>query len=63
MVERINGHLEGVFHLRFPQARSPWGLLSRVAAKLAALNLGIRLNRLFGRPDSSFATLFSLGEK
>jgi hypothetical protein len=29
----------------------------RVAAKVAAYNLGILLNRLFGRPDFAFATL------
>lgn len=59
IVETINEHLEHVFGLHFPQARSKWGLLTRVAAKLTALNLGIWLNRLFGRPDLAFATLFS----
>ena len=58
-VETINEHLEHVFGLHFPKARSKWGLLTRVAAKLAALNLGIWLNRLFGRPDFAFATLFN----
>lgn len=57
-VETINEHLEHVFGLHFPKARSKWGLLTRVAAKLVALNLGIWLNRLFGRPDFAFATLF-----
>ncbi|MBM3943118.1 MAG: hypothetical protein FJ316_09395 [SAR202 cluster bacterium] len=59
VVETINGHLEQVFGLAFPGARSTWGLLTRVAAKLAALNLGLWLNRYFGRPDFAFATLFS----
>ena len=35
------------------------GLLSRVAAKVAALNVGIWLNRHFGRPDLALATLFN----
>jgi hypothetical protein len=59
VVETINEHLEHVFGLNFCGARSKWGLLTRVAAKLVALNLGIWLNRLFGRPDFAFATLFS----
>lgn len=59
IVETINGHLEDTFNLHFPRARSPWGLLTRVAAKLAALNLGIWLNRHFGRPGLAFATLFN----
>ena len=58
VVETINGHL-GVFGLHFPGARSKWGLLSRVAAKVAAMNLGILLNRLYGRPDLAVATLFN----
>ena len=59
IVETINGRLEGTFNLNFPQARTTWGLLSRVAAKVCALNLGIWLNRSFGRDGLAFATLFS----
>ena len=59
VIESVNGALVEVFHLRFPRARSRWGLLARIAAKVSALNLGIRLNRHFGRPDLSFTTLFS----
>ena len=59
VVETVNGQLEDVFGLHFPGARSAWGLVARVAAKLAALNLGIYLNRLFGRPDLALATLFN----
>jgi len=59
VVETINSQLEEVFGLHFPRARSKWGLLSRVAAKIAALNMGIWLNRHFGRPDLALATLFN----
>ena len=59
VVETVNGQLTEVLGLSFPGARSPWGLLTRVAAKVAALNLGIWLNRFFGRPDLALATLFS----
>ena len=59
IVETINGRLEGTFNLNFPQARTTWGLLTRVVAKVCALNLGIWLNRSFGRDGLAFATLFS----
>jgi hypothetical protein len=55
IVETVNGQLTEVLGRPFPGARSPWGLLTRVAA----LNLGIGLNRCFGRPDLALATLFS----
>ena len=58
VVETVNQHLTDDLHLPFPQARSRWGLLSRIAAKLAACNLGIWLNRQFGRPDFAIASLF-----
>lgn len=59
VVESVNGILTGVFHLHFPKARSRWGLLARIAAKVSAFNLGLWLNRHSGRPDLAFATLFS----
>ena len=58
IVETINGHLIRSFGLHFPGARSPRGLLTRLAAKLAAVNLGHWLNHLFDRPALAFATLF-----
>lgn len=58
VVETVNAQLTEVLGLSFPGARSAWGLLTRVAAKVAALNLGIWLHRLFGRPDLVLATLF-----
>lgn len=59
IVETMNGHLERTFGLRFPGARSKWGLLTRVSAKIAAMNIGIFLNRLFGRPKLALETLFN----
>jgi hypothetical protein len=58
VIETVNQHLTDDIHLPFPQARSRWGLLSRLAAKLTAFNLGIWLNRQFGRPDFAIASLF-----
>jgi hypothetical protein len=59
IIEVANAALDNVFALAFPGARTMWGLLTRLAAKLLAFNLGIQLNRLFGRDDLALATLFS----
>lgn len=56
-VETAFAHLDASFGLPFPGAHTPWGLLTRIAAKLAAYNLGIAINRYLGRPDFAFATL------
>ncbi len=59
VIETINGLLTAVFGLRYPRARSRWGLLTRVAAKVAALDLAICINHLFHRP--TFAIFNPLG--
>lgn len=59
IIERVNAALDAVLDLPFPRAKTPWGLLTRIAAKLLAFNLGIALNRLFGREDLALATLFN----
>jgi hypothetical protein len=45
------------FGLHFPEAHTTWGLLTRMAAKVAAYNCGMLLNRSLGRPDLALATL------
>jgi len=57
VVETTFANLTECFGLTYPGAHSTWGLLMRVAAKVAAYNLGIMMNRLLGRPDFAFATL------
>src|SRR5215475_12004521 len=57
VVETTFANLSETFGLKYPGAHSTWGLLMPVAAKVAAYNLGIMLNRLLGRPDFAFATL------
>ena len=57
VVETTFANLSESFGLKYPDAHTGWGLLMRVAAQVAAYNLGIALNRLFGRPDFAFATL------
>jgi hypothetical protein len=56
-VETVFAHLCESFGLQFPGAHTRWGLLAQIAAKLAAFNLGILINRSLGRADFSFATL------
>jgi hypothetical protein len=57
VVETTFSNLTESFGLKYPGAHTSWGLLTRVAAKVAAYNLGILMNRLLGRPDFAFATL------
>ena len=45
--------------LHFRQAHTTWGLLTRIAAKIAAYNCGLLLNRLLGRPNLALATLIA----
>lgn len=60
VIETVNGWLDDTLGLKFPRARTPWGLLTRLAAKVAAYNLALYLNHLYGRPTfarfSPFAT-------
>lgn len=58
VIETVNGLLAEVFHLAYPLAKTMWGVVTRVAAKCPAVNLGIWCNRLFGRADFALATLF-----
>jgi hypothetical protein len=58
VIERVNDQLIRVFHLRFPLAHTQEGLITRIVAKCTAFNLGIALNRRFGRPDFALGTLF-----
>ncbi len=52
-METAFGQLVGTFGLKFPRARTLWGLHTRMAAKVAAYNLSLYLNHLFGRPPFS----------
>jgi hypothetical protein len=56
-VETTLANLTESFGRKYPGAHSTWGLLMRVAAKVAAYHLGMMINRLLGRPDFAFATL------
>lgn len=49
-VETINGLLEHQVHLWFPRARTYWGLLTRLAAKVTACNIARAVNYHLGYP-------------
>lgn len=52
-VETTFNWLASDLGLKFPRARSWWGLLARIGAKIAAFNLALSFNYLTGRPTYS----------
>jgi hypothetical protein len=58
VVETVNGQLVDVFGIRYPKAHTQDGLVTRIVAKCAALNVGIVLNRTYQRPALALGTLF-----
>lgn len=59
VIETVNAFLDRYLGLKFPNATTYWGLLTRLAAKVAAANLARYLNHLFHRPP--FAAFDPLG--
>jgi len=56
--ERCHGTRPETFLItQYPGAPTAWGLMTCIAAKLAAYALGIQLNRGPDRPDHAFPTL------
>jgi hypothetical protein len=53
-IESTFSDLDAHFHLKFPRARTCWGLLTRLAAKFSAYNLALAVNYLLGRPPHAF---------
>ncbi len=45
--------------LAFPRARTYWGLLTRLAAKVAAFSVSRYLNHLHAQPPFAFVTPFA----
>ena len=52
-VETVFNALTDQLGAKFPRARSKWGVWTRLAAKVAAYNLAVYINHLFGRPTFS----------
>lgn len=53
VIETVHALLMGVFGLNFPRARSYWGLPTRIASRVAALNLAILINYQYERAPFS----------
>jgi hypothetical protein len=53
-IETAFGWLTDFLGLARPRAKTDWGLLARLGAKLAAFNLGVWINYQFGRPPFAF---------
>ena len=49
VVETVYEHLTDQLGLKFPRARTLWGLRARLAAKIAAFNTAVHINYRFGR--------------
>jgi hypothetical protein len=58
LIETVNDALVRIFHLRYPNAHTQEGLITRIIAKCTAFNLGMTINRRFQRPDFALGTLF-----
>ena len=59
VIETVNSCLDGMLGLKLPKARSFWGLLARIGAKVAALNIAIHINTMTNRPVFSLFNPFS----
>jgi hypothetical protein len=59
IIETVNEHLSDELGLKRLGARGIQGLLARIAAKLLAFNIGVWLNKFFGRPPFAIASLFN----
>lgn len=57
IIDTVFARLVTVFGLHHLAAHSRWGQVTRIAAKMAAYNLGIWLNRRLGCPDGALETL------
>src|SRR5260370_38656150 len=55
--ETVNAQLQEQLHLSKLHAKSTWGLLTRIAAKLTAHSVGMMVNQLLGRPLLRLADL------
>ena len=55
--ETVNAQLQEQLHLSKHYAKSPWGLMTRMAAKVTAHSVGMMVNTLLGRPALQLAEL------
>jgi Transposase DDE domain len=55
--ETVNAQLQEQLHLSKHYAKSLWGLMTRIAAKITAHSVGMMINSLLGRPALKLADL------
>src|SRR5947199_2721359 len=55
--ETVNAQLQEQLHLSKHYAKSTWGLMTRIAAKVTAHSVGMMVNALLGRPVLKLAAL------
>jgi len=55
--ETVNAQLQEQLHLSKHYAKSTWGLMTRIAAKVTAHSVGMMINTLLGRPALQLADL------
>ena len=55
--ETINAQLQEQLHLSKHYAKSTWGLMTRIAAKVTAHSVGMMVNLALGRPPLHLASL------
>src|SRR5438105_3999184 len=55
--ETVNAQLQEQLHVSRHYAKSTWGLITRIAAKLTAHSVGMMVNQLLGRPLLRLADL------
>jgi hypothetical protein len=55
--ETVNAQLQEQLHLSKHYAKSTWGLITRIAAKVTAHSVGMMVNTLLGRPVLKLADL------
>ncbi len=57
MCETVNAQLQEQLHLSKHSAKSTWGMMTRIAAKVTAHSVGMMVNILLGRPALHLAEL------
>lgn len=57
LIETVFARLDYVFHIKHLNIHSRWGQYTQIAAKMAAYNIGLFINRLLHRPLGALATL------
>ncbi len=57
MVETVNAQLQEQFSLSKHYAKTQWGAVTRIAAKVTAHTLGLFINQMLGRPRLALVDL------